>query len=140
MPVITGGPYGYEHVNVAAQRRDPDSFLNWLERVCRMRKEMPEVGWGDFVAVASPDPSVLILRYEWRNNAVVFLHNFLNEPREVRFRPGADRRARGTLVNVLSDDHSTTDGNGRHTIVLEPYGYRWFRVGGLDYILRRSET
>ncbi len=140
VPVISGGPYGYEHANVAAQRRDPDSFLNWLERVCRMRKEMPEVGWGDFVTLESPDPAVLILRYEWRNNAVVFLHNFLNEPREVRFRAGPDRRATGSLINVLSDDHSGADARGRHTIVLEPYGYRWFRVGGLDYILARSET
>ncbi len=140
VPVITGGPYGYEHMNVAAQRRDPNSFLNWLERVCRMRKEMPEIGWGDFEALKSPDPGVLILRYEWRNNAVVFLHNFLNEPREVRFWPGRDRRANGALINVLSADHSAADGEGRHTIVLEPYGYRWFRVGGLDYILQRTDV
>jgi maltose alpha-D-glucosyltransferase/alpha-amylase len=52
MPVITGGAYGYEHVNVAAQRRDPNSTLNWLERICRMRKEVPEVGWGRFRSTA----------------------------------------------------------------------------------------
>jgi maltose alpha-D-glucosyltransferase/alpha-amylase len=23
--------------------------------------------------------------------------------------------------------------------VLEPYGYRWYRVGGLDYLLKRSD-
>ncbi len=28
---------------------------------------------------------------------------------------------------------------GKHRLLLEPYGYRWFRVGGLDYILKRSE-
>jgi maltose alpha-D-glucosyltransferase/alpha-amylase len=22
---------------------------------------------------------------------------------------------------------------------MEPYGYRWYRVGGLDYLLRRSD-
>jgi glycosidase len=42
------GPYGYEHVNAAKQRRDPNSMLNWTERIIRMRKEVPEVGWGDF--------------------------------------------------------------------------------------------
>ena len=25
LPVISQGPYGYQHVNVAQQRRDPDS-------------------------------------------------------------------------------------------------------------------
>ena len=29
--------------------------------------------------------------------------------------------------------------SGKHRILLEPYGYRWYRVGGLDYLLKRSE-
>jgi maltose alpha-D-glucosyltransferase/alpha-amylase len=84
-PVISGGVYGYQHINVAEQRRDPDSFLNWTERVCRMRKEMPEVGWGDFKVIDCGDPAVLILRYFWRNNAVLFVHNLNAEPREAQF-------------------------------------------------------
>ena len=43
-------------------------------------------------------------------------------------------------MNLLSDDHSEADAAGRHTVVLEPYGYRWYRVGGLDYLLKRSES
>lgn len=27
----------------------------------------------------------------------------------------------------------------RHTLLLEGYGYRWYRVGGLDYLLKRSD-
>ncbi|MBV8812508.1 MAG: alpha-amylase family protein, partial [Acidobacteriaceae bacterium] len=37
MKVIRGGAYGYEHANVAEQRRDPNSLLNWMERMIRMR-------------------------------------------------------------------------------------------------------
>ena len=51
--VISGGAYGFEHVNVAEQRRDPDSLLNWTERMIRMRKEVPEIGWGDFALLAT---------------------------------------------------------------------------------------
>ena len=51
LPVIASGPFGYEHVNVAKQRRDPNSMLNWTERIIRMRKEVPEIGWGDFVVI-----------------------------------------------------------------------------------------
>jgi glycosidase len=40
--VIQNGPYGYERINAAVQRRDPDSLLNWTERIIRMRKEVPE--------------------------------------------------------------------------------------------------
>ena len=51
LPVISGGPYSYEHVNAAIQRRHPDSPLNWTERIIRMRKEVPEIGWGDFTVL-----------------------------------------------------------------------------------------
>ena len=55
LPVISDGPYGYQHVNAAEQRRDPNSLLNWTERIIRMRKEVPEVGWGDFEVLSTRD-------------------------------------------------------------------------------------
>ncbi|HXU19807.1 MAG TPA: alpha-amylase family protein [Verrucomicrobiae bacterium] len=137
LPVISEGPYGFEHVNVAAQKRDPNSFMNWTERMIRMRKEVPEIGWGDFSIVATRKPEVFALRYDWRNNSVLFVHNLSPIPTEVEF--GAGTKVDGQLVNVLSDDHSTPDAGGKHRMVLEPYGYRWFRIGGLDYLLKRTE-
>lgn len=139
-PVIDHGPYGYEHVNAAKQRRDPNSMLNWTERVIRMRKEVPEVGWGDFEVIETKDPAVLILRYDWRNNSVLFVHNLDEKPREVTFPTGLKDDTGALLINLLAEDHSHADKRGRHTLVLEPYGYRWYRVGGLDYLLRRSDV
>ncbi len=83
-PVISNGPYGFPHTNVAAQRRDPTSLLNWMERLIRMRKEVPEIGWGDFPFVSTGTPNVLAMRYEWRNNSVLCVHNLSAEPHEVR--------------------------------------------------------
>jgi maltose alpha-D-glucosyltransferase/alpha-amylase len=139
-PVISGGPYGFEHVNVANQRRDPQSLLNWTERLIRMRKEVPEIGWGDFEILPTETPEVLALRYDWRGNSVLVLHNLSPEPREVKIDPGVAGSHDGLLVNLLSDDHSRPEKGGRHSVFLESYGYRWFRVGGLDYLLRRSEV
>ena len=139
VPVISGGPYGFEHVNVAAQRRDNNSMLNWTERIIRMRKEVPEIGWGDFEIVKTGDNAVLGLRYDWRNNSTLFLHNFAHEPREIEFSTGRRAEAGGMLINLLSSDHSCAEKNGKHRVCLEGYGYRWFRIGGLDYLLKRTE-
>jgi maltose alpha-D-glucosyltransferase / alpha-amylase len=139
LPVIDKGPYGYEHVNVADQRRDANSMLNWTERIIRMRKEVPEVGWGDFVVIASRDPAVLILRYNWRNNSVLFVHNLDEKPREVSFATGLPGETGKLLVNLLAEDHSHADDDGKHNLLLEAYGYRWYRAGGLDYLLKRSD-
>ena len=138
-PVIDKGPYGFEHVNVAKQRRDPDSMMNWTERIIRMRKEVPEIGWGDFKVIPTRDPAVLIIRYDWRNNSVLFVHNLDAKPREIAFATGLPGEAAKLLVNLLSEDHSRTNKRGRHRLVLEPYGYRWYRIGGLDYLLKRSD-
>ncbi len=135
LPVISSGPYGFEHVNVAEQRRDPNSLLNWMERLIRMRKEVPEIGWGDFSFLSARANEVLIMRYEWRNNAVVIVHNLSAVPREVSF---VVTEEACTLINLLSDDHSQAEEGHRHRILLEPYGYRWYRVCGLDYLLKRT--
>jgi maltose alpha-D-glucosyltransferase/alpha-amylase len=137
LPVISGGAYGYEHVNVAVQQHDPESLLNWTERIIRARKEIPEIGWAGFVVLRTGDRGVLALRYDWRGNCVLFLHNFHAEPREVAIDPGVEG-VEPRLMCLLSEDHSIADEDGRHRIVLEGYGYRWFRVGGLDWLLRRS--
>src|ERR1039458_9912582 len=71
VPVISDGPYGFEHVNAAEQRRDPNSMLNWTERIIRMRKEVPEVGWGEFKVLDVGDNAILAVRYDWRNNSVL---------------------------------------------------------------------
>ena len=140
LPVISGGAYGFEHVNVAAQRRDANSLLNWLERVCRMRKEVPEIGWGDFEVLPNANPGVLAIRYEWRNNAVLFLHNLESRPYEVELESKKLGDDGGRLANLLTEEHSHADADGRHRVLLEPYGYRWYRVGGLGYLLERSEV
>ena len=139
LPVISDGPYGYEHVNVAEQRRDPNSLLNWTERIIRMRKEVPEIGWGDFQVLPIRDPAIFAVRYDWRNNSVLFVHNLDSIPREIAFSTGLSGDQGRLLVNLLSEDHSRAADNGKHHLLLEAYGYRWYRVGGLDYLLKRSE-
>ena len=78
-PVISDKVYGYKRVNVAEQRRDPESMLNWTERMIRARKECPEISWGSFVVLRTNVPEVLAMRYDWRDTSLVTVHNFSSE-------------------------------------------------------------
>lgn len=138
LPVIEKGPYGFEHVNVAFQRRDAQSMLNWTERMIRMRKEAPEIGWGTFEVLDCGDAGVLVMRYDWRNNAVVIIHNFHDKPVEITFDAGVGDDGH-TLIDIADGTNSQANG-GKHHMVMEPYGYRWYRAGGLDYLLKRSDV
>jgi maltose alpha-D-glucosyltransferase/alpha-amylase len=137
LPVIDSGAYAYSRVNAAEQRRNPESFLNWTERMIRMRKEVPEFGWGNFKAVDSGHPGVLALRYSWRNNDVLTLHNLRDEAVEVQLR--LEGEAGKKLVSLFDHEHSDAGPGGRHCVVLKPYGYLWYRMGGLGYLLDRTD-
>jgi hypothetical protein len=91
-PAIDDPVYGYQKVNVADQRRDPQSLLNWTERVIRARKECPEISWGDFAVLRTNVPEVLAMRYDWRQTSMVTLHNFSNH--EQKLRAAGRRRSR----------------------------------------------
>src|ERR1700751_4689798 len=41
LPGISGGPYGFEHINAAIQRRHPEFMLNLIPSIFPMGKEVP---------------------------------------------------------------------------------------------------
>jgi len=134
-PVIADGVWSYRRVNVEAQQRDPASLLNWTGRMIRLRKECPEIGWGEWTLLATGSPHVLAMRYDWRGNSLVVVHNFAAEPQAVRLRPGVEGGER--LVDLLVEEESRASGSGEHRLAIDAFGYRWFRVGDLNYALGR---
>jgi len=137
LPVIDKGIWSYQRINVEAQRRDKDSLLNWTERMIRLRKECPEFGWGTAEILATGNNTVLAMRYDWRNNSVVTVHNFDSKPQSITLDLGEQEGV--VLTNLLAEDHSKADADGKCKIVIESFGYRWFRVGGLRHILKREK-
>jgi maltose alpha-D-glucosyltransferase / alpha-amylase len=133
-PVIRDPIYGYGKVNVADQQRDPESLLNWITRMIRLRKECPEISWGDWKVLNAGTPQVLALRYDWRGTSLVVVHNFAPKPCVARLQ--LDDPAGERLTDLWATHHSQGE-DGRHAIELEPYGFRWYRLGGTDFILAR---
>ena len=125
-----------QRVNLADQRGDPDSLLNWTGRVLRMRKECPEISWGDFVVVRTNAPDVLVLRYDWRRSSLVTLHNFSKRSRRVTCKVGCPHD--DVLASLTDGWMSRAANDGTHQITLKPYGWRWLRVGARDNALTRS--
>ena len=131
LAVIAQGPYGFEHVN-AAKQRDPNSMMNWIERIVRMRKEVPEIGWGDFKVIATRDPAVPAIRYDWRNNSAPFVHN-LDGARGLVFGwpPGADQTS------------GQPAGGGPqpawHGRITAARGLRLPRMRRVEHLLKRSD-
>src|SRR5262249_41057559 len=107
LPVIDDGIWGYQRVNVEAQKRDPNSLLNWTARMIRIRKECPEFGWGDYKVLNSGKRGVLAMQFDWRNNSLVTLHNFEDKPQSLSLTIAGKENDR--LVNLLVGEHSEAD-------------------------------
>jgi maltose alpha-D-glucosyltransferase/alpha-amylase len=43
------------------------------------------------------------------------------------------------LMEVFDGRHSRAHNDGAHRIQMEPYAWRWFRVGAADNTLNRSD-
>jgi maltose alpha-D-glucosyltransferase/alpha-amylase len=123
---IADGRYAPLAVNVFAQRRDPQSLLNWFERLIRRRKETPEFGLGQWDVLTNDVPAVLAHRCQWEATTVVAVHNFSAEPCELELKiDGLD----GEMVadDLLGDDRLEVEG-GVLRLTLETYAARWYRL------------
>jgi maltose alpha-D-glucosyltransferase/alpha-amylase len=105
VPVVTEGPFGPDRVNVATQRRDPESLPNWMERAIRTRKELPELGWGAWRVLDTDQPSVLAHRCDWQGKGVLVLHNLGPERVKVTIELGDDVEAGRPMPDLLGNRH-----------------------------------
>ncbi|HEX6293261.1 MAG TPA: alpha-amylase family protein [Herpetosiphonaceae bacterium] len=136
-PVISGGSYGYQRVNVAAQSRDPRSLLNTIERMIRTRKVCPEFGWGQAQIMDTGEASVFAHRCEWDGGIVLAVHNLSSKACPVTL--DLSEYEAGHLVDLLGDREYRRFDGGKHQIELEGYGYRWFRVDDIRQASQESE-
>ncbi len=125
-PVIDKGPFQYPKVNVAAQRRDPNSLLNWIERAIRLRKEHPEFGRGDWRILDTDDPVVFAHSCQWQDRTIIAVHNLSSKSREIKL----DLRDYNNqhILDLFGDCQALPIQSNAYTINLEAYGYRWLRL------------
>jgi maltose alpha-D-glucosyltransferase/alpha-amylase len=135
-PIIDEGFYSFTHVNVENQRRDPNSLLNWMTSLIRLRKECPEIGFGTWEVLDLGYPSVLVMCYSWGGHSLLIFHNFQEKPLEVVLDNRKVKEER--LIDLMKNVESVADEKGKHTIILEAYGYRWFRAGEIDRPLKEG--
>jgi maltose alpha-D-glucosyltransferase/alpha-amylase len=122
-PVVDDEPFGPRKVNVARQRRDPASLLNWMERLIRRRRECPELGWGRWKLLDAGDAAVFAHCAEWEGSTVVAVHNLAGRPAGARLEPGGE----GVLVDLFEDEELPL-ARGAAALDLGPYEARWFRI------------
>jgi maltose alpha-D-glucosyltransferase/alpha-amylase len=122
-PVVDEGELSYEHVNVAAQRGDPDSLLSRVRRLVDARRLCEEISTGAFSVVHAAPKEVWAHRLDEGRTTLLTVHSTASEPREVTV--AFDAPAGATTKVVGPADYEVSE--GRCTVRLDACGYAWIR-------------
>jgi trehalose synthase len=123
-PVRADGAYGYRVVNAASQRHDPQSLLNWMERMIRMRKECPEIGWGRATVLPTGEEGVFAHRVDWEGRVLLFAHNLSHRAASVQLSRGVDDL--DAAIDLFTGERIDVSG-ASVDLQLDGFGYRWIR-------------
>ncbi|MFO7322016.1 MAG: alpha-amylase family protein [Chloroflexota bacterium] len=124
-PVVSEGPYRYKKINLVNETRDEDSLLNRVERLLRLRKECPEIGYGDWKILEVDQPEVLAHLCEWDGSMVLAVHNLADRPIELTI--NLENEQIDHLLDLIGDEVRPPSENGSYELDLEAYEYRWLR-------------
>jgi maltose alpha-D-glucosyltransferase/alpha-amylase len=95
--------------------------IQWLVRT---RRSCIEIGWGAAAVVETNHDSVLALRYDWKGETVIVLHNLSDTEVEVRLEIEGVESLRPLICNRSDRGENVPPTK----IPMDPYGYRWFRA------------
>ncbi len=127
-PAIATGDYRYEQVNVADQQRDPNSFLTWIERLIRTRRQCSEFGLGDFHWIETDQESVMAHYCQYKQDYLIAFHNLSSDPLTVTLK--TPELPPQPWLELWCDRHYESPSDHPLSLSLRPYGYRWFRADG----------
>ncbi len=123
-PARASGPYGYRAVNVLDQRHDPGSLYSWVAHAIHVRRECPELGWGQWRTIKVSDPRVLAIEAHWRDHRMITLHNLSADPATITLEDDLADLARAS--QVLGDPAPSR--RPGQEVSLGRYGFRWLRL------------
>jgi maltose alpha-D-glucosyltransferase/alpha-amylase len=126
-PPTRNGDYTPPKVNVGLQRGDPGSLLNFMAALMRTRRECSEIGTGKATAIETGSDPVLALRFDIEDSSVIVLNNLCDRACPVSL--DLPNHEAATATDLLMDEHYPPLDGGK--MKLNPYGYRWMRIGGV---------
>ncbi len=128
-PILSDGDYGCATVNVGSQRADSGSLLNWMAALNRTRRECGEIGSGAWKILDTGSESVLGMRYDVADSAILTFNNLSSDRQEVVI--DLTEEDLTTATDLFTDRTYAPFTPKTRSFRIAPYGYRWLRVRGI---------
>ncbi len=125
-PLIEDETYGYQKVNVEAQRRDASSLLNRLRRMIQVRKNYLVFGRGEMHLVDVKPKSVLSYVRSSVNETMLIFNNLSSESQDVTV--DLSQYAGVAPIDVLTGKRLPEISKTPYSLKLGGYDYEWLRL------------
>jgi maltose alpha-D-glucosyltransferase / alpha-amylase len=125
-PVIVDPVYGYQAVNVEAQRQATTSLLTWTRRLIAARKRSKVFGRGTLRFLAPTNTRVLAHLREYRGETVLLVHNLAPSSEAVELDLADFRGA--VPVELLGGSRFPVVTERPYVLTMAPYGSYWLRL------------
>lgn len=123
-PLIDDERFGYRLVNVAAQRRDPNSLWHQIRKMIAVRKAEAALNGAESEFLNSGNRSVLAQVRCWQEQTLLLLHNLAAAEQRVELQLG---EAAGSELRCLLSGRRLACESGSLKAVLQPYEYLWLK-------------
>jgi maltose alpha-D-glucosyltransferase/alpha-amylase len=126
LPVIMDPVFGYQAVNVEAQRRSPYSLLNFMKNMLYLRRQHRAFGRGRIEFLNPANEKILAYVRQYQNDTILCVANLSRHVQPVHL----DLAKFHTLVPVemLGKTPFHTIEKKPYFLSLEPHGFYWFKL------------
>jgi maltose alpha-D-glucosyltransferase/alpha-amylase len=123
LPLIDDDTYGYQNINVAAQRADPGSLFNALKRLVTLRKAHPVLGRGRCEFLPLTNPAVLTYLRSTDDARMLIVGNLSDRPQTASI--SLTDFSGVTPRDVLTDTSLAPLGPAGYMLALGPHQFYW---------------
>ncbi|MGH7713482.1 MAG: alpha-glucosidase C-terminal domain-containing protein, partial [Gemmatimonadaceae bacterium] len=125
-PLIMDPVFGYEAINVEAQRDDPSSLLHWMRQMIKLRGLFKVFGRGSMELLSPANPKIVAYVRQYEDERVLCVANLSRFAQPVSLE--LEALAGVTPVEMLGYVDFPKIGTSPYCLSLGPYGFFWFEL------------
>jgi maltose alpha-D-glucosyltransferase/alpha-amylase len=128
LPINQDAVYGYQAINVEAQRDNPTSILNWTRTMLAVRRRHESFAVGSFRELGGTNPSVLAYLRESKNDVVLCINNLSRFPQPIEL--NLNTWAGYQPIELTGRVPFPRIGHLPYLLTLPGHGFYWFQLVG----------
>jgi maltose alpha-D-glucosyltransferase/alpha-amylase len=125
-PIIDDEMFGYQKVNLRAQRDDPSSLFNTMRKMISTRKQHKSFGRGDCQFLHLDNTAVLAYIRNYEDETILVVNNLSSSPQSVSLELAPFSGS--SPKDIFSRASFPPVANRPYSLALEPYQYCWLML------------